>query len=336
MSEFFSDAEEQIFGNLTSEFEAAMEDQRLRNAVEQARLKEAVIIALPVEQQEDAAREAIVELDTMIRHLFSSKVYVDGRIQVASPEQNEMIEHSVNNVWAQFQGFTAHRAEGGRIHFRYSFNTICHSDESPATEDEVVQLIKQSGNNYPMLQLPSVAEFNDVSLNFDVISPERAYAWLSLTQPEALHDIDDRIAAVRRDEDALINIGRFRLAIPKDASEQQSRMLRHSVSEYVGAMIIVDTEVPYEATLDGLAWNEEEERYLYYSDERVLLSVEGMNLFHTGNYEEGDDENDRYGFAINGFIAPSDTLDDRIPVTVPLATVQSLDSLRRRIYGDNQ
>lgn len=90
-----------------------------------------------------------------------------------------------------------------------------------------------------------------VSIEPNTMSPERARAWLEYYYPDALVDLETRILNASNEAQGLVNLAGFSIELNNDEYLNRSRQ---ALSMYLDTMLRFDMNVPYTTNMEGFVY----------------------------------------------------------------------------------
>ena len=273
------------------------------------------------------------ELDFMVSHVLGSNVLVSGKVQKAR-DGDESPFYTLPPFGAEFRGFI-YCVRNGRVSFDY-YLVAAVSNETDAilTLDEVRQAKEANIQlDYTPQYIQAVPD--EVHIDFPTMHPIQARAWLEITYPETLHEIDKRIILNDQgidEEDAVLGLRGFNITLSDEEQKYGGPRYIEAMEKYLNGMVSLDHRVPYLLSVDGLYIGHAPSGYAertHLKDEAILMSVNELGFYsftETGNKIEGS-----IGLALKGMLYSYDSEDtpDKGEIILPLESIKSIESVRK-------
>jgi len=177
----------------------------------------------------------------------------------------------------------------------------------------------------------ATGDIDSSAVELDIASPERAKAWLTVSCPEMIEEIDLRALNVDGDEDAAILALRD-LDFNKYA-DLSDEFTRNCVNIYLHSIVEVDKVSPYSAKLNGKVRMLDDQSQLYNIDAKAsLIFVVGMGMQPIFNLDENDT---RWSLSAAITVLEEDRNEDSKQYIIPIETFKTLQSVRSAYYGTN-
>ena len=344
MTEQFSlDNEPNSADSLLGDFEKAFTDPILLASTRRAKELAASIDmsgdTFDIEQQTEAHRDELNQQSWTI-HDMSGKA--SGTIHMYDEDHKDYREVSISSAIVHFGGFESDFDQAsGKVHFNYELTIAYDPEANEVLSTEILQKINENNedNRSRFVEAVVYANPDELFIELDVLHPIRAYAWLEMSYPEILRDLDNRIihAGAGSDERSILGLRGFEIDMSKISDIQEIQMYRACVNMYINAMISIDNQVPYEMDIDGdcMTYDIQEGNVWHkMQEEDVLYSVESLS-FYTRNNEEGNPIH-LYQFGLTGDLHGDDIDTPSQGVAIPLRAVQSLASSRRKKVSEEE
>ena len=351
MSEFqneFSDAE--LFNSTElrlSDYEDALVDPHLRKSNEMAReFEKSLNDGADIE-----VADAIATLEAEVAHLIGASGYISGALKIVSSPDGELEDVSGYKIRAQFMGFAAvpDRDDEDKVNLGYSFGVFQLEDDTYVTEELIDEISENGKARVSATVLPAFAHPDTIVLDLPITSPEQALAWLAVTYPETVAEIDSLILAKevegrlvpQRDDEALLRLKDFRLRRPDDITDQGWITYKNAVASYVLSLASVDGRAPYHTKVSGVnlvregdADTDVEPEARYSSELSMWIDVEALVFVDEHHFDVDSSDESRIDtssaviFGLHGNEIREYQDDEPRKVTIPFASMETLVSLR--------
>lgn len=189
------------------------------------------------------------ELDKKVTHVMATTMDFSGSVQLSHlGDESDLI--SVQDGFAEFQGFTA-SLRGDRVEYDYLFKVTLDQLGQVLSREDISGYVND-GRESELVIASAQARASNVHMKFDVIHPTRALAWLSISYPEIVDQLDFILLGTEGDDTRkLAALKDFSFFISKDMPEPEATLLKKMIGEYCRGMATVDRYVPYEIDIDG-------------------------------------------------------------------------------------
>jgi len=304
-----------------SDLDAAFTDPFVERALETARTYNKIFKESTPTLEE--VRAIIDELDTAWGNIKDSQVHFTGSVKVGDPEEEgETKQVFLDGARVISNGFCVDRgdsAAGEPYKVKHHLHVQFEDAYGTASNGETPSLVAATG------------DINSSLIELDTASSERAKAWLTVSCPELIEEIDYRALNGSGDEcDALLSLKGLDFNKYTDLSDL---FTRNCLNVYLQSIIEVDTFAPYSANLNGYARMAKDLDTLYnlrIDSALLYVSYIGMQPSYTL------DENDN-GWALSAFttILGVARTDESQHYVVPVDTIQNLQSIRTAYYTAN-
>jgi hypothetical protein len=193
--------------------------------------------------------EVTRELDKKVSHVMATPMDFSGSVQLSHlGDESDLID--VQNGFAEFQGFTA-SLRGDKVEYDYLFKVTLDQWSHVLSREDIEGYVSE-GRESELVVASAQARAQDVAMNFDVIHPTRALAWLSISYPEIIDQVDLILFGTESTEtEKLAALKDFSFFVSKDMPESEMTLLKKMIGEYCRGMATVDRYVPYEIDIDG-------------------------------------------------------------------------------------
>lgn len=159
------------------------------------------------------------------------------------------------------------------------------------------------------------------------VSPERAQAWLEVTYPELLEEIESRILSDQPGyEDPLTSLHGLRLDTLADISDDVTRW---SIESYLNHVLSFDRELPYTIDLHGplIPASEDDDQIYTVRNSRSLAKIDQVKVLPNPILDE-----DVWGVAVHIQLYGPDHQGEVSSWLAPVDTLRSVVSMRRIYY----
>ena len=177
----------------------------------------------------------------------------------------------------------------------------------------------------------AVGDIDSSSIELELASPERAKAWLTISCPELIEEIDFRILnGPGGEDDAILSLKGLDINEFTDLSDE---FTRNCMNIYLQSIVEVDKDVPYSSKLNGPARNVEDQSLLYnIKSDNALIMVNNINLQPIFNVDQTDT---RWSISLLMALLEADRTTETQYYLMPVDTVQELQSIRSAYYETN-
>lgn len=330
-------AEEFSFDQL----EMALSEPHVERVVQQAREFNELINAGPITAQE--LYDIRNGLDAEWGPLNRASVRISGRILV-SDEDIDLAPtyYSVDDQLAYSNGFDitvdtiSLDDEGGDEDTIQAYRIVHHmlinfEEALPA----VAAMYKERGADVPPWTGVH-AELDDISIQPEGMSVERAQAWLETSAPELMSELEIRVLDDVEGEDyALLNLVDFN---PNDYADLSDEFTRKCFDRYINSILDFDNEVPYTMSFDGrgrIIESDEEVKNCIVRSDRVAASIHGVSLHPTLKAGLSAHKEDDWELAVSVTVHPSSRQRPETYMVLTADAIKDVQSIRRQIYTDN-
>lgn len=322
--------EAQFTEKVTLDIERAFEDKAVLNAGLDALERARVVNEqhLPIVDEDTNMDSNVSELDSQVRYLLGTSVQLSGLIQLCHlGDDSEPVR--VEDIAGRFKGFAISR-RSGQLFYDYLYEVFATEEGDLLTQQEFDELLTKP--EQPQLNaIGAQARIDDVYMHFDVFHPTRALAWLTISHPELVNQLDQLLINNSDDETKdLLALRDFRYFTPSTMDQREAKLLKHALAAYLYGMVTLDLEVPYEIILNG--------SYMVIGEQRtetvngvkgVMFSPNSLLVLEENNEKNSFGvEGSFYSCGLGGMIHGADIYEESRQVIVPLAHMQSITSMR--------
>ena len=324
---------------LLSDFEKAFGDTVIQDATQEAKERAMKLdmsgSMLDIEMRTE---KDVNELNNKVWHAIDTTAKITGIVSTFYGSDGIASRSlSTDDVPVDFKGFVSrYDYEAGVVHYDYAFTAAYNPQKDQLLSSENINEVIENDEMSDFVEIVISAKPEEVFVEYDVIHPVRAQAWLELSYPHTLREIDERIiyGVNTSEERSLLGLRGFSLDLSKLDDRSEIERYVGSVAQYVRGMITVDTQVPYIIDIDGecldyaipgTGWAEMRETNARYSVESICL------------FSRNDIDNDKlYQFAFMGILHNADVNMPSKAAFVPLDSVGSLESLRSPVIYEEE
>jgi hypothetical protein len=177
----------------------------------------------------------------------------------------------------------------------------------------------------------ATGDIDSSSIELDSASPERARAWLAVSCPELIEEIDLRaLNAIGGEDDALVSLRGLDLNFYTDLSDE---FTRNCLTIYLQKIIEIDLYAPYSAKLDGFVRMVDDQSTLYkLKIDGALIYVSNIGLHPAFNLDENDTN---WSLSAVITVLDEDRTEESEQYIVPIDTIKELHSIRSAFYDTN-
>ena len=262
----------------------------------------------------------IAELDSEWGILKGAHMKYTGKVLVKSPEdENDVRTIFVDGIDVISNGFYIIRED---INLAEVFRVKHHLF---ANVKDILEDFKGKDDDRRVV---AIGDIDNALLELEVASPERAKAWLEISYPNLIEELDYRILNGSGDEgEALLSLRGFDFNKYIDLSDT---FTRNCVDMYLNSIIEIDTEVPYSVKVNGFMREVGDNETLYKINiDSALVIVNGLSMQPA--YDLDETKND-WQFAASLSVIPGNRAIKPSLYTMPVNSLQTLDSIRSAYY----
>ncbi len=272
--------------------------------------------------------EVTRELDKKVAHVMATTVDFSGMVQLAHlGDESELVE--VTNGFGEFQGFTA-SLRSDKVEYDFLFKVTLDQFAQVLSRQDIEGYIND-GRESELVIASAQARPDNVGMKFDVIHPTRALAWLSISYPEIVEQVDLILLGTEGDDTRkLAALKDFSFFVSKDMPGQEMTLLKKMIAEYCRGMATVDHYVPYEIDIDGdcLDMRDLSDLKKQPLQESALFSANYLDVYvedvSTGERAPGLD----CKIALFGMLHSPEVDQPGRPVAIPLENITDIRSPR--------
>lgn len=303
------------------ELDAAFADPVVEEALKQARLyRDLLKDEIPPSK---TRAEIIQELDSHLAGAIGTVVKVFGNMTNMTPD-GEYISTYVDTHNAIFQGFTMANVDPSQDG---------DDDELPKTIKFLIYIPmnEEEQAEYGGTHRAMAADLDSVNIEFNVVSFERAKAWLSSFIPELIDEIDRTLLNEPDQLEPILALSNFDIRIENVDDEL---MARKCIGIYLNELIPFDQEVPYEIKLQGISF--------VVSDEEGVIGTAEMNkaeklarlrFIRLAQVDDVNTASNHLRICLDAELLDPDPNQVSLRVLIPIETITSLTSIRNFYYN---
>jgi len=313
-------------------FEKAYGDSVIQDAIRESKYRAKNFdMSGSIIEFEERIRKTIEELDEMVKHAIDQPGKLSGIVR--SNEGDAGIRKvSTSNALIEFKGFVSdHNFETQTIEFNLAFLAAYNSENDLFLTLDNIDEMTETGERDNFTEIGMAVSPDEVFVEYYAIHPIRANAWLEITYPSIISELDGRIIYDENtaEEQSILGLKGFALDLSNLKNTDDINMCLGSINRYVNAMITVDKDVPYWIDINGecLDAANPEQDWAQLQETGALYTVQSLYLFAKDDAENDD----LYKFAFHGSIHHKDAMMPSRDVVAPLDSITSLASLRPRI-----
>lgn len=304
-----------------SDLDAAFTDPFVKRVLEMGRTYNKIFEESAPTSEEAAA--IVRELDAEWGNIKGTLIQYTGNVKVKELGDDEEIKQIfLDGARVVSNGFCVEHNDTpfGEV-YKVKHHLLVKFEDAYGTDadDEKANLTGATGDIYSS------------SIELDSASPERAKAWLSLSCPDLIEEIDYRVLNGLGDEgDALLSLKGLDFNKYTDLNDL---FTRNCVNVYLQSIIEIDTSAPYTAKLNGYVRKSENLDILYnLKADATLVYISTVGMQPAYNLDESD-----AGWSLSAFISILGVTrtDESEHYVIPIETVQELQSIRSAYYTAN-
>ncbi|MDB5162915.1 MAG: hypothetical protein JWO54_505 [Candidatus Saccharibacteria bacterium] len=315
---------ENLFNESSKELnglEAAFSEPFVERVLEMGRTYNEIFKEIPPTEEERAY--IIQELDiewgtikgTIIKYTGNVKVKDrddEGEVRIIFIDGAEVVS---NGFYIEPEYANGRELQKVKHHLFVKFNDL-YGDESG----------EDNGN-----LAGATGDIDSSSIELDSASAERARAWLTISCPELIEEIDLRVLnAAGGEDDAIVSLRGFDLSIYPELSDD---FTRNCLTIYLQKVVEIDLYAPYSTKLDGYARMLDDQSNLYtLKIDGALVYINHLILHPTFNLDETDTA---WSLATVITVLDEDRTEDPEQYIVPIDTFKELHSIRSAFYETN-
>jgi len=307
--------------NKLNELDAAFTDPFLERVLVTGRTYNKIFEE--VEPTFEESKAIITELDWEWANVKGSQVQYTGIVKVMSPENDTEYNYVfLDGAHVISNGFTIEREESpdGELHrVRHHIHVKIGDAYGKDFEgDESIHII-------------ATGDIDNSIIESESASPERARAWLSISCPELIEEIDFRaLNGTGNEDDAILALKGLDFNRYADLNDT---FTRNCINSYLHGIIQVDTVVPYSANLHGYARESEGSTSLdYVNVDNVLIRIAAVSLEPAFTTAEDDTDWTLSAFATVLGVSRNDKY---VNYVLPVDSIHNLQSQRNEYYEHN-
>jgi len=276
---------------------------------------------IPTDQEKD---DIINELDHEWGSIKDTAIRFTGNIRVRDNDNREEIKVVFldgadvvsNGFCIENETINGIAVSKVKYHLLVSFKDAYGID---ASEDAKVGVTGATG------------DIDSSSIELDIASPERAKAWLTISCPLLIEEIDFRaLNGPGGEDDAILSLKDLDFNEYADLNDE---FTRNCLNIYLQSIIEVDKEVPYSSKLDGAARNIDDQSLLYnIKSDNALIKVNSIALQPAFNLDEADT---RWSLAALISLLDESRVKETEHYFIPVDAFRDLQSIRTAYYGTN-
>ena len=314
MSEQFSEAA--LFNSLR-EMEASIEDPLVTSIVLRAK---DYSDALKHEHDPDVAAVLLEELNDDWEMFKNMPILCTGVVTYDGPD-GEAIVNFLEDVRIISNGFTfsdtIHPVTGGRNrrirhHFFIPTNALLESYDD---QDHVV----------------GMAELDDITLNPEQFSLDRARAWLNEEHPGLMEQIDIMASLELKSEKQEHFMALKKFHVKAEAAERPQSV--EAIKRYLASLYPIDRDLPYIVKVDGIYTAAPE------TDRETLIRQTGVLIVDLYHFDvclrDPSAPEEGYGIGISVDIHASSMTERPITASIPLHAINRIQSERKKYYPES-
>ena len=175
--------------------------------------------------------------------------------------------------------------------------------------------------------IDAIAGIDEIVLETDNASTERAIAWIEISQPELVKEIDDLLMQSRNVEQSIESLAKLKL---DSYSILHENFTRNCLDTYLNSLVLVDKAAPYDLNIDGLIATTDDSGDMV-SEKRTTRTLAYLGDLQTMIFR-AKDGTDEWRIGVSAAIIPSDQNTESESVIVPLESMSYIRSLRSSYY----
>jgi len=307
--------------NKLTELDAAFTDPFVEGVLETGRTYNKIF-----QEATPSAEEAsliIDELDTEWGNIRNSEIHYTGMIKVADlHNEGEVQQVFLDGARVVSNGFCIERGdiESGEPYKVRHHLIVKFSDAYGIDSDDQKDMITRA-----------TGDIDSSLIELDSASSERAKAWLTLSCPELIEEVDFRVLNATGDESgALLSLQGLDFNRYADLNDL---FTRNCLNVYLQDIIEIDTTAPYSANINGYARMAEDQDTLYHLKvDTALVDMSTIGMQQSFNLNEGDTD-----WSLSAFISILGTSrnDAAQNYILPVDSIQTMQSIRTAYYEEN-
>lgn len=175
----------------------------------------------------------------------------------------------------------------------------------------------------------ALAHLDMMNIEFDIVSVDRARAWLGTFTPELLEEVDVRVLNAEGTEaDAIMALKDFKFDL---LGREDYAMAQKCLNTYVEGIIQLDDEVPYSCHINGDIISSDENGQMSESplETTSMVFVRGLKMYTTSGGRQGGVDS---RFYLEGSILAPDRRYVPIEAYIPIDSIENIVSLRSAYY----
>lgn len=183
----------------------------------------------------------------------------------------------------------------------------------------------------PDTHLGVTADIEKSIIEAPIASPDRARAWLAVSCPELMEEVDTRVLnSEGYDGSALLALKKLDINQLADLSDE---FTRSCFDIYLNSILELDTITPYALDIDGFgrsADGEDEGQEYIITSQRTLAHIPSVTLQPAFSNSEGDDG--AWALAMNTALIPVDKKENLPRFVISVEALRSIASIRDLYY----
>lgn len=328
MSEKFKNIPDEL-----KQLDVAMVDPVINDVLQQAREYGELLRGAQLNEKERL--EIQNELDSQWGVLRGARFTLSGHVSTLLHGESEPRRRYVDDISVVSDGFIIYKDKSIVLDDEVLESHAIAHYLSASLADTFPEVFEENGREIdPSVKVVVFADVDDVDMQADGVSFERASAWISLSAPALIEEIESRILGDHDGEDgALLSL---RGLDPSAYGDLSDEFTRKCLAVYLYHVLEFDTDVPYLANLHGFARvahrNGEGYALSDVSLDDALVTIHETSLHPEFAPSEDGEVVDRWTLGVSMSLHLARRNDDAVYVTIPVDTLADLKSIRRTTY----
>lgn len=257
----------------------------------------------------------IKELDNEWAPWMNTGMTATGKVQLFSNGLVDTERHSIADAQVVSNGFNiiTYDDEDGNTLGRVAYDMYVTRNQLGGDDDSLVHVL---------------AQIDEVVLETNKASSERANAWVELTAPEFITEINRRIINSRSATEAIMALKGFDL---EACINTRDELTRNSAEAYINSLIQIDTLEGYDLNIRGRVYaltvkNELQPIELKLHSVAKLKTIEvGQGITNEGRT--------KWELMFPATLIPEELSEPTPEYSLPINSIRSISSLRQLAYN---